>query len=219
MKTTRQTPLRRARRPRGYTAVEVLSAMTLFAIGAAGVIGMQRVTIKGGTDARRFDVAANLASQWAHRLHRDSMQWTLPSVANPTTSNLDKTAWLGKILEKPGEWISPPQTTVPGLSASFDVFGRDVVDHRAEEDGGGSDETIFCVQHRLSWLASPLSTDTEGDVHIGPGGLIHAEVRVVWARLDSAPIDNCSDLEVTSTTESKYHFVHASTAIRPNPNE
>jgi len=78
---------------RGYTVVEVLSAMTLFAIGAAGVIGMQRVTIQGGADARNFDIATNIAREWQHRLQRDSLAWTEPN-SLVTTSNIDNTLWL-----------------------------------------------------------------------------------------------------------------------------
>lgn len=208
MKTRFSRRLRPIGRSRGYTVIEVLSAMTLFAIGAAGVIGMQRVTIKGGTDARRFDVASNVASQWAHRLQRDSMTWTLPNVNNPTVSNLDATTWLRDILSRPNEWISPPASGSPGLSPSFDMFGRDVPDGHAD--------TMFCVQHRLSWLADPVG----GTV---AGGLIHAEVRVVWSRLDKAPIARCSalevDLELTDPTRTNYHVVQVSTALRQNPNE
>ena len=46
---------------RGYTAVEVLMAMTLFAIGAAGVISMQKVTMQGGEDARRTSSCRSVA--------------------------------------------------------------------------------------------------------------------------------------------------------------
>jgi prepilin-type N-terminal cleavage/methylation domain-containing protein len=72
---------------RGYTVVEIMSAMTLFAIGAAGVVGMQRVTVQGGYDARRFDTATNIAREWQHRLQRDSAYWTEPNSINQANIN------------------------------------------------------------------------------------------------------------------------------------
>ena len=77
--------MRRQRKgERGYTVVEVMSAMTLIAIGAAGVIGMQRVTIQGGMDARNFDVATNIAREWQSRLQRDAaLNWTAPNALTP----------------------------------------------------------------------------------------------------------------------------------------
>ena len=68
--------------------------MTLFAIGAAGVIGMQRVTIQGGEDARRFDMATNIANEWIARLQRDATFWTQPNAENQNTIDLNRTRWL-----------------------------------------------------------------------------------------------------------------------------
>ena len=72
-------------------------AMTLFAIGAAGVIGMQRVTIQGGFDARRFDTGTNIAREWEHRLQRDSAFWTEPNSVVTGNINLNKTLWLNNV--------------------------------------------------------------------------------------------------------------------------
>src|SRR5207237_490176 len=83
---------------RGYTAVEVMAAMTLFAIGAAGVISMQKVTIQGGQDARRLDIATNIAHEWVARLQRDSMNWTQPSSKNRDVTNVyTQTKWLTNV--------------------------------------------------------------------------------------------------------------------------
>src|SRR5262249_22179703 len=83
----------RMRSSRGFTAVEVLVAMTLFAIGAAGVISMQKVAIEGNADARSFDVATGIGAEWLGRLRRDSMAWTKPNAID-TTNNLSTTTWL-----------------------------------------------------------------------------------------------------------------------------
>jgi len=197
--------MRRSRRTqRGYTVVEVLSAMTLFAIGAAGVISMQRVTIQGGNDARHFDVASNIAQQWTFRLQRDAMFWTRPN-ENDTSSNLaTATQWLKDIDSYEGVWRKPP-TPVSGaeaaMSPAFDLVGRD--------RPAGTNDHIFCVQYRLAWVAkyeaaTPL------------GAFMRAEVRVIWARLDTPNIDSCDDFGITPDP-NKYHFVYTTTMIRGNP--
>jgi len=199
-------------RRRGYTVVEVISAMTLFAIGAAGVISMQRVTIQGGTDARRFDVGSNLANEWAHRLHRDSMLWTQPNAANPLAENLTtNTRWLRDTPTAGTTWVRPTIPTSPnevGNSPAFDVYGRDLPPFAA------GIEHFYCAQYRLQWIANP------GVPPVNPGAVIRAEVRVVWARLDSAAIRDCNDAAFDpDTNPNSYHFVYVSTAIRENPNQ
>ena len=73
----------RRSRARGYTAIEVLVAMTLFAVGTASVLSLQRASIVGSSDARRNDVATAVGSEWIERLRQDSLAWTLPSAADP----------------------------------------------------------------------------------------------------------------------------------------
>jgi len=190
---------------RGYTVVEVLSAMTLFAIGAAGVISMQRVTIQGGDDARRMDVATSLAHEWTARLQRDSMFWTKPNSSDPSI-NLNETQWL---VDCPtGTW-KKPATTGPGKTGSFDLFGQD----RPASSG----DHIFCAQYRLKWITPP---GTAAPYRVGASML--AEVRVFWARLDNPIVGDCTATSLAvdpdgATGPNYYHFVYAATAIRPNP--
>lgn len=193
--------LEKRARARGYTVVEVMSAMTLFAIGAAGVIGMLRVTIQGGADARNFDIATNIAREWQHRLQRDALLWTQPnSVVN--TSNIDNTLWLDAANIGAGWRVPVVGPEVPGYSAAFDLLGHDI--------NPASNDRIFCVHYRLGWIA-----DSNGGANLT--GLLRAEVRVVWARLEWAP-PACDDLTVdTPANRDKYHFVHVTTAIRGNP--
>jgi prepilin-type N-terminal cleavage/methylation domain-containing protein len=198
----------RARR-RGYTVVEVLSAMSLFAIGAAGVISMQRVTIQGGDDARRMDVATNIAHEWTMRLQRDSMFWTKPNQAYPTMNNIADTNWLKNTPDSGDSgWLTPAQTDgYVGKSGDFDLFGND----RASDSG----DHIFCAQYRLRYLVNPGT----GSGLNPAGGLIRAEVRVFWARLDNKPIGKCEALDPAPDSADGptfYHFVYAATAVRTN---
>lgn len=190
---------------RGYTVVEVMSAMTLFAIGAAGVIGMQRVTIQGGADARSFDMATNIAREWQHRLQRDSLAWTEPN-SLVSTSNLDNTLWLDSD-NVDDTWLVPVAGPVlHGYSAAFDMLGHDIAPD--------SDDRVFCVQYRLGWIA-PQNNASGANVT----AIIRADIRVVWSRLEYGPPD-CSDLTVdNATNRHRYFMVHVSTAIRGNPSQ
>jgi prepilin-type N-terminal cleavage/methylation domain-containing protein len=196
---------------RGYTAVEVLSAMTLFAIGAAGVIGMQKVTIQGGQDARRLDVATNIAHEWTARLQRDAMSWTLPSNKNRTTQNLTThTRWLSQVGMGP---CTPPSYCTPptpaaggeaGFSPAFDIFGRD--------RPSGTADHAFCVQYRL-WWGRPLGNAP----NFFEQASIHADIRVFWSRLELSPIGDCSSPTISpdaANANEVYHFIYASTVVR-----
>ena len=52
-----RTSRRRGRLGRGYTAVEVMLAITVLLISTAGVMAMQTASIQGNLDARKLDVA------------------------------------------------------------------------------------------------------------------------------------------------------------------
>jgi type II secretory pathway pseudopilin PulG len=193
----------RQRGRRGYTSVEVLVAMTLFAIGAAGVVGMLRATMQGNADARRFDVATSIANEWLGRLRRDSMTWTQPNATINTSNIATTTIWLKDMPPVPlpsplgtGLNWTRPMTTAPGGSASFDAIGREL---------GVADPPFFCVNYRLDWLM----LDTT----------IRAEVRVFWPRYEAAAPASC-DPAVADAANARQdlHFVYATSAIRRNAN-
>ncbi|HEY8091971.1 MAG TPA: prepilin-type N-terminal cleavage/methylation domain-containing protein, partial [Polyangiaceae bacterium] len=123
------TPARAAARraARGYTAVEVLMAMTVMTIGAAAVISMQKASVQGNLDARKTDVANSIARTWVERLQRDAMQWTLPNSANPAGNNIGNALLIGGNVT--GTWFLPTQYmggTPETMSPGFDILGRDV---------------------------------------------------------------------------------------------
>lgn len=194
---------------RGFTAVEVLMAMTLFAIGAAGVVGMQRVTIQGGEDARRFDMATNIANEWLSRLQKDASFWrTEPDLSRPDTMGFNTTTWLRNIDACAGVFCTPPMPLGPtyeGLSPAFDVFGRDLP--------SGTTDAYYCVQYRLTWISAPGPAPYNRPLL--PSALMRAEVRVYWNRLEKDPIKDCGTPppEVIATN-MPFHMVYAATAIR-----
>jgi len=206
------------RRARGYTAIEVLMAMTVFAVGAAGVIAMQRASIQGNADARKLDTANAIARDWLERIRRDGTMWTQPG-------DLTATKYLSQTGSYYGKWAMPealcPTSTsgsnsnADGLCPAFDIFGRDLAkDHYKDAS--------FCAN---IWL----------DIATADGGttnLIRAEVRVYWPRqlkesnapfsgangfCDPAGITAANGPDGASGGTGVYHFVYASTMIRMTP--
>jgi prepilin-type N-terminal cleavage/methylation domain-containing protein len=151
---------------RGYTAIEVLMAMTVMAIGGAAVITMQKTSVTANLDARRADVANAIARTWVERLQRDAMSWTLPGPGGNGT-NITNTLIINNNVT--GAWFLPDGAlgkTVPEtMSPGFDILGRDLPQAQlASAD--------FCVNVRLTWLTATALPPF--------GDLIRADVRVLW---------------------------------------
>lgn len=153
-------------RKRGYTVIEVLSAITIFGVGAAGVIAMQRTSIKGNYDARALDQATSITREWNERLRRDAAFWTVPATL-PTEAQWLTTAnvALANSAALPA-WFTPtvPTANPSGLSPAFDLLGRDLI---AADATGTNSQAVYCTQIRLQRLNASL---------------IRSEIRVAWMR-------------------------------------
>ena len=191
---------------RGYTAVEVLMAMTVMAIGGAAVITMQKTSVTANLDARKADVANAIARTWVERLQRDAMAWTLPGPAG-NGNNIGNTAIIGTIFtnNNANKWFLPATNAVT-LSPAFDILGRDVA--LADAD--------FCVNVRLNWLTQTA---------VPPGGdLIRADVRVIWpvGIVNSSPgfcntgLAAADDPNSGDPNALLFHAIYVTTSIKEN---
>ncbi|CAN5209808.1 hypothetical protein BH09MYX1_BH09MYX1_12410 [soil metagenome] len=190
----------------GFTAVEVLLSITVLAIGATGVIAMQRAAIQGNADARELDMGNAIGNEWMERLKREATLWTPSAVAAVPPTNLGRATLVNENIT--GAWFVPkarmvaaaPQNDVE--SAGFDALGRDV----ASLDYTGTG-LRYCVNVRLT----PITTDQT---------MIRAEVRVYWPRMLTAAPDPkfCNQVPPATldTDTDKYHFVYLVSAIRQN---
>lgn len=69
---------------KGFTLIEVLVAMTIFAIGLLALAGMQVTAIKGGTTSQRVTAAVALADGIVQRIQaRDSGDAMFDSAVSP----------------------------------------------------------------------------------------------------------------------------------------
>ena len=203
---------------RGYTSIEVLMAMTVFAVGAASVIAMQRASVQGNLDARKLDTANGIARDWIERIRRDATMWTLSNNISGTqilSVGAYYGAWALPIATCPANTLTGP---ADGRCPAFDLFGHDL---------GTADfqSAAFCVNIRLDNVTAPVA-GFDAD-------LIRADVRVYWPRQLTQAANGppaagfCSVSALAAATGPDgatggtlvYHFVLASTLVRRNPNQ
>jgi len=191
----------------GYTVIEVIMAMSVLAIGATGIIAMQKATLVGNVNARDLAVANGIAATWMERLRQDALQW----VIDGNTNTIANTTWLDTVGQDfptiagdEGKWILP---AVSGdMRPQFDVTGHDTA---------VVGEVGFCTHIRLTQLLDKT---------------IRADVRVFWLRWHGAgySADNgtiggvplCTDDDAyvlaVGAARNRYHFVYISSGIIPN---
>ncbi|MCA9592789.1 MAG: prepilin-type N-terminal cleavage/methylation domain-containing protein [Myxococcales bacterium] len=191
---------------RGYTVVELLMAVTIFAIGVTGIIAMQKVTVSANQHAKELAIATHVAQAWQEQLTADAAAWNHPS-PKKSAEDLDETRWLVNAVGNTGVWFRP--TYVPELKfgPAFDALGRPI------ENQNDLAQARYCTHIRLSWLYP----DNAGN------GLLRAEVRVFWLRdggggtVNNATVcDPTTDPAVIEAATDRYHFVYQTTAIKQN---
>lgn len=209
----RHSPCRRAGGSGGYTVIEILLAMTLLTIGAAGVMSMQKASIQANLDARRVDMATAIGRMWMDRIRKDAMVWTLPSPASALPSNFAN----AQLLSYAGAGWSRPDIYLPAaspqasISPGFDILGRDVPTKAGLD--GTTTPPLFCVHVNESWVVGDSTT---------VDGLLRVDIRVVWRRgiltSGSAVDQPCLPSAVTALTldNTKYAAIYMSTLVRAN---
>ncbi|NUQ74336.1 MAG: prepilin-type N-terminal cleavage/methylation domain-containing protein [Polyangiaceae bacterium] len=176
---------------RGYTLVEVAVALAVLAVGAAGIIAVQKATGIGNVHARNIATANRIAAKWAERLQGDSLQWNeINGYAN--------SHWLSQTTLPPANWIIPAEV-VNRASPDADVLGADIYP-------GDPAASAFCTHLRLLALpGSAAHLTTPPEPPMVPA--VRAEIRVFW-RKSGDPAD-CTTAPATITQQRElYGFIH-----------
>jgi Tfp pilus assembly protein PilV len=204
-KQNRENP---RRKQGGYTVVELVMAMGIFALGVTGVAAMQTATSVSNRHAKNLAIATSIAKTWQEELAIDAMRWT----DNPLSLTTD-TTWLKTAT--PGStpaWMVPLTNPLATMGASFDALGNFIPNAAA---------ATFCVHIRLTPLMTAVGS-----------GLTRTEVRVFWAKAGyaweggSAPctaapgsfrtLDTSATSSAGNTELDNFHFVYMTSAVRQN---
>jgi hypothetical protein len=187
-----------SRRTRGYTVVELMMSLAVFATGVTGIIAMQRATVTSNQHAKNLGLATGIAQAWLSQLSADGTLWT---------TTVTSTKWLTGISTANGVWQLPTWNTDLAFGAQFNAFGAPV-----EANG------VFCAHVRMTWLygdGSPVQpAGTPGN------GLIRTEVRVFWPRDGVTRVSNDCTSNAQATVDAVgaaadvYHFVVQAAAVR-----
>lgn len=180
---------------RGFTVVEVMMALAVLGVGAAGVIAMQDAALIANTNARNLVTANGIAQGWLERIRLDALSWN--EVAG--RQDISETTWIQNAL------ASPPAAGAGWVVASnlgADVTGAELLVADPTELA-----TAFCTQLRLTRFSLDRSNPFYRAFRI--------EVRVTWSRR-GMPL-NCATLPIDLETQiGSYGFVYLVSAAQEN---
>lgn len=151
----------------GYTLIEVMTAVMVMTIGAAGILAMQGASAASNQDANESAIAANFASTWLERIKRDARLWTASGdVARANTRYLSQAF---------GAYTVPPVL----LSSTNGVLESPGADHFGFDT---NTDIRFCVNVALTLVHAlnplmPAATNLTQDANA-----VQAAVRVWWYR-------------------------------------
>lgn len=185
----------RRRRARGYTLVESMAAVAVVAVGATGVVAMQKSVLIGNRNGKNLAVANAIAQTWAERLRVDAMAWNDPN----GVADLAETRWLNGGF---GQWFIPNE--IVGIaSPDADLMGADIFPGDTGPGPNNAPVSAFCTHVRLQRLYPQL---------------IRAEIRVFWERGGTPLPDNCQNLDMNAvgSDSGRYGFVYVTTGIIQN---
>src|SRR5690606_9322255 len=145
---------------RGYTVVELMMALAIFAIGATGVLAMQIIAAQTNSHAKNVAVATQLARSWQDNLSMDALVWG--GLQNWPITN---TQWIQQVNVQNNVWFTPANDAALTFGPGADARGN-FVDF-ATDPG----DVVFCTHIRLTRLLATLNAE-----------LIRTEVRVFWPK-------------------------------------
>ena len=194
---------------RGYSVVEVMMALAVLTLGAAGVIAMQKATLISNTQARNLVTANTLAQGWIERMRVDALSWTEAA----STPNITNTKWVWQVGTG---WFTPDQSiaaVAPVGAPQADIMGADIF-------GSDLSAPSFCTQARLTRFTTNPTACVANALSAGDPNLctlyrmVRVELRVYWDK-SGRQLDCTLPLPVDYNL-ARYGFVYLVSAVLEN---
>jgi type IV pilus assembly protein PilV len=192
--------------------VEVMVALAILAVGATGIIAIQKATLINNTQARNLSIANAIARTWAERLRVDALQWNKGGKPDEVP-DINDTDWL-RTLGNPAY----PDRVIPAAIADLgapatDILGTDV--YNLDPSDPNYEEPAFCTHLRFRQFPDP--SDPTGVLWTG---LIRVEIRVFWERSGN-PVNNCDTLawDAVDQQPDRYGAVYLTTSVLQNTSQ
>lgn len=175
-------------------------SLAVLAVGVVGIIATEKVTLASNLHAKNLAIATHIGQAWLGMLEAEAALWD-------RNGSLARTTWLEQGAGI-ATWFRPQYDSDLAFGPAFDALGNPV---RTQDQ---ADNAKFCVDLRLA----TLTPNTNG------GGLMRAEVRVIWLRNDGGPgsadlvVTHACGVEAVSVADDAerqlFHFVFLSGGIR-----
>jgi type IV pilus assembly protein PilV len=188
--------------------IEVMMGMAVLAVGATGIVALQKTAALGTLTSRNLTNATSISRSVIEMAESEAGTWTSNTGAGLPTGN-----WLGTALASPGAWVRP---NLSGYSLDLETLD---VTAPALPIG-------YCTHVRATWLGNP----TPGPGNTGATA-VRLEVRTLFSRAPRDVDDECAAAPTTVTTlfggtnqtfggvarnENEYGLVQLTTVIRRN---
>jgi prepilin-type N-terminal cleavage/methylation domain-containing protein len=194
---------------RGYTLIEIMTALAILLVGATGIFAIQTGATVANMEARRMSTATQIAQMVVERIRRDAVSWRTGGATMNLTA-LATTRYLASAPARgagPSAWMNLPsvRTAAPREGFAFDFHGRDTNPATTANDA-------YCAQMRLAWVYY--------------GQALRADVRVYYPRrgdsgeaMDPRTYLGCpaTITALSRTYRNDLHFAHVSTVVRWTP--
>jgi prepilin-type N-terminal cleavage/methylation domain-containing protein len=215
---------------RGYTMIEVLMGMAILAVGASGVIAMQKVTVAGVTNGRNINAATAIATAHLEAVRIDATRWNNMTDFADASLIFGTDGLIGPTVDGiGGEWVLP---TVgwgagdPGLGIS-DVTGDTV---GGDPIPSAENAYAYCTHLRVTPITYEPKALCGDEYQARCATMMRVEARTFWAKSGRDVSKECVAIDVVDEglagepmvvdgityLASDYGWVFLATAIRRN---
>jgi prepilin-type N-terminal cleavage/methylation domain-containing protein len=197
-------------RRRGYTIVEIMMALAVLAIGAMGVVALQKFAVLGSLNARGIASASTVADSWIDLAQDEAVAWN----SNVNTDIADMPIVSAALANTTGKrWIN-----IPAIAGETDPFVGGGTPLYGDVGTPGAPLYFFCSQMRATWLGAPDSaTATASTNNALPSDVIRIEVRTWYAKSGRALGDKTKGECVNWTATDVDNMLASPTGTAPDP--